>query len=109
MFVGIGKSCIFASLFERRVLLKEVWRGGRVVDYSGLENRRTATFRGFESLPLRKKVLSVSSLRELTLFSFCNFSTNKLRKNERNHCQILASAYCAFVCVLSAMFHPIPY
>ena len=80
MFVGIGKSCIFASLFERRVLLKEVWRGGRVVDYSGLENRRTATFRGFESLPLRKKVLSVSSLRELTLFSFCNFSTNKLRK-----------------------------
>ena len=41
MFVGIGKSCIFASLFERRVLLKEVWRGGRVVDYSGLENRRT--------------------------------------------------------------------
>ncbi len=55
MFVSIGKSCIFASLFERRVLLKEVWRGGRVVDYSGLENRRTATFRGFESLPLRKK------------------------------------------------------
>ena len=52
-FVGIGKSCIFASLFERRVFLKEVWRGGRVVDYSGLENRRTATFRGFESLPLR--------------------------------------------------------
>ena len=63
MFVSIGKSCIFASLFERRVLLKEVWRGGRVVDYSGLENRRTA-------LPLRKKVLSVSSLRELTLFFF---------------------------------------
>ena len=53
MFVGIGKNCIFASLFERRVLLNEVWRGGRVVDYSGLENRRTATFRGFESLPLR--------------------------------------------------------
>ncbi len=50
MFVSIGKSCIFALLFERGVLLKEVWRGGRVVDYSGLENRRTATFRGFESL-----------------------------------------------------------
>ena len=54
MFVSIGKSCIFALLFERGVLLKEVWRGGRVVDYSGLENRRTATFRGFESLPLRE-------------------------------------------------------
>ena len=26
-----------------------------MVDYSGLENRRTATFRGFESLPLRLK------------------------------------------------------
>jgi hypothetical protein len=50
-------------------------------------------------------VLSVSSLKELMLFSFCNFSTNKLRKNERNHCQILASAYCAFmlVHVLSAL------
>ena len=77
MFVGIGKSCIFASLFERRVLLKEVWRGGRVVDYSGLENRRTAT--------------------------------NKLRKNERNRCLILVSAYRAFVYVLSAIFQPIPY
>ncbi len=47
MFVGIGKSCIFASLFERRVLLKEVWRGGRVVDYSGLENRRTVCLCSF--------------------------------------------------------------
>ena len=29
-------------------------RGGRVVECSGLENRRAATpFRGFESLPLR--------------------------------------------------------
>jgi type IV secretory pathway component VirB8 len=50
-------------------------------------------------------MLSVNSLKELMLFSFCNFSTNKLRKNERNHCQILASAYCAFmlVHVLSAL------
>ena len=31
MFVSIGKSCIFASLFERRVLLKEV---GEVVEWS---------------------------------------------------------------------------
>ena len=76
-----------------------------MVDYSGLENRRTATFRGFESLPLRKKVLSVSSLRELTLFFFYK---NLLRK-ERNRCLILAYAYRAFVCVLSAMFQPIPY
>ena len=70
MFVGIGKSCIFASLFERRVLLKEVWRGGRVVDYSGLENRRTATFRGFESLPLRKKNVKHQFFKRIDAFFF---------------------------------------
>ena len=30
------------------------WRDGRVVDYSGLENRRTERYRGFESLSLRR-------------------------------------------------------
>ena len=29
-------------------------RGGRVVECTGLENQRTAMYRGFESLPLRK-------------------------------------------------------
>ena len=33
------------------------WKGGRVVDYSGLENRRTERYRGFESLPFRFFVL----------------------------------------------------
>lgn len=31
------------------------WRDGRVVDYNGLENRRTERYRGFESLSLRVK------------------------------------------------------
>ena len=31
------------------------WRDGRVVDYNGLENRRTERYRGFESLSLRLK------------------------------------------------------
>ena len=31
------------------------WRDGRVVDYTGLENRHTATYRGFESLSLRNR------------------------------------------------------
>ena len=31
------------------------WRGGRVVECTGLENQRTAMYRGFESLPLRKR------------------------------------------------------
>ena len=29
------------------------WRGGRVDEGSGLENQRRATYRGFESHPLR--------------------------------------------------------
>ena len=33
----------------------EHWRDGRVVDYSGLENRRAERHRGFESLSLRKE------------------------------------------------------
>ncbi len=32
------------------------WRGDRVVDGNGLENRRGETHRGFESLPLRQSV-----------------------------------------------------
>ena len=33
------------------------WRDGRVVDYSGLENRRAERHRGFESLSLRQNIL----------------------------------------------------
>ena len=33
--------------------IKEFWRGGRVVDCGGLENRCTARYPGFESLSLR--------------------------------------------------------
>ena len=30
------------------------WKDGRVIDCTGLENRRTARYRGFESLSFRK-------------------------------------------------------
>ena len=40
-------------------------KGGRVVDYSGLENRRTERYRGFESLPFRRY-----RLRESLRFPF---------------------------------------
>ena len=44
----------FASLSKNKALLKkEFWRGGRVVDCGGLENRCTARYPGFESLSLR--------------------------------------------------------
>ena len=34
-----------------------LWRDGRVVECTGLENRRTERYRGFESLSLRQRVL----------------------------------------------------
>ena len=35
-------------------MLREAGKDGRVVDYTGLENRHTATCRGFESLSFRR-------------------------------------------------------
>ena len=55
IFVDSKKSRTFASLSKTKPSYKEVWKGGRVVDYSGLENRRAERHRGFESLPLRNK------------------------------------------------------
>ena len=41
------------SLFQMNSVTHNHWRDGRVVDYNGLENRRTERYRGFESLSLR--------------------------------------------------------
>ena len=46
--------CTFAALLEESTSEKEFWRGGRVVDCGGLENRCTERYPGFESLSLRK-------------------------------------------------------
>ena len=43
-----------SAAYESVAFKKSNWRDGRVVDYSGLENRRTERYRGFESLSLRK-------------------------------------------------------
>ena len=56
IFVDSKKSRTFASLSKTKPSYKEVWKGGRVVDYSGLENRRAERHRGFESLPFRKEI-----------------------------------------------------
>ena len=45
----------FALAFEKEVGTHNHWRDGRVVDYNGLENRRTERYRGFEALSLREK------------------------------------------------------
>ena len=53
------------ALREKALLEKEVqkmfWRGGRVVDCGGLENRCAARHPGFESLSLRK-LLKINKL-----------------------------------------------
>ena len=55
--------------FQRKALLiKEFWRGGRVVDCGGLENRCTARYPGFESLSLRNKGCKSSICEIYTLF-----------------------------------------
>ena len=55
LFAGFKIMRTFASLLKGSTLAKEFWRDGRVVDYNGLENRRTERYRGFESLSLRNK------------------------------------------------------
>ena len=45
------KKCYLCTALPRRPFILR--RDGRVVDYSGLENRRTERYRGFESLSLR--------------------------------------------------------
>ena len=58
----------FASLLKGSTLAKEFWRGGRVVDCGGLENRCTARYPGFESLSLRNKGCKSSICEIYTLF-----------------------------------------
>ena len=49
------KDLYLCTAFERkRFPIGKPWRGGRVVDCGGLENRCTARYPGFESLSLRR-------------------------------------------------------
>ena len=71
-----GKVCRFQKkpylciAFGKESLLKKrVWRGGRVVDCGGLENRCTARYPGFESLSLRNKGCKSSVCKIYTLFA----------------------------------------
>ena len=54
-YLQTQKKVVPLHRFRKQSLLKEVWKGGRVVDYSGLENRRAERHRGFESLPFRAR------------------------------------------------------
>ena len=52
----------FAPLLTKSTSEKKFWRGGRVVDCGGLENRCTARYPGFESLSLRWKIAALKLL-----------------------------------------------
>ena len=78
----------FAPLLTKSTSEKKFWRGGRVVDCGGLENRCTARYPGFESLSLREtsktkggqiKTNPVKS-RFYGIFSFC-LQTSKRHEN----------------------------
>ena len=56
------------ALREKRFLKRKFWRGGRVVDCGGLENRCAARHPGFESLSLRNKGCKSSICKIYTLF-----------------------------------------
>ena len=68
LFAGFKIMRTFASLLKGSTLAKEFWRGGRVVDCGGLENRCTARYPGFESLSLRNKGCKSSICKIYTLF-----------------------------------------
>ena len=63
-----SSSLVFRS---KKVLHVRHWKGGRVVDYSGLENRRAERHRGFESLPFRREASSESCS---LFFCYSNFT-----------------------------------
>ncbi len=54
-FGGKKKTTYLCNRFRTLINSFRERRDGRVVDYSGLENRRTERYRGFESLSLRNK------------------------------------------------------
>ena len=58
------KPLTFALANKQKRQLSFVRRDGRVVEYTGLENRRTARYRGFESLSLRNRVLQTNGLQD---------------------------------------------
>ena len=47
------KGITFALAFDQSQFSRTVRKDGRVVEYTGLENRRAERHRGFESLSLR--------------------------------------------------------
>ncbi len=62
-----------------------------MVDSTGLENRRTETYRGFESLSFRRKKTG-SGKRNLFLFSLYGSTPDSSKKGAR----IMPDAFCRY-------------
>ena len=76
----------------------EHWRDGRVVDYNGLENRRTERYRGFESLSLRQKHLK--GINQVPFFYACLstlFGSNSLKIIFLEGCFLFESCVCSYM------------
>ena len=58
----------FCTAFRPHACSDALRRDGRVVDYNGLENRRTERCRGFESLSLRKVNLKPADFQRVLFF-----------------------------------------
>ena len=86
-----GKYPYICTAIEKDFMFFLIRRDGRVVDYSGLENRRTERYRGFESLSLRQKVSK----------GFHNPIQNSLQ-NIDNRCKIKVLQRFFFVCPLQS-------
>ena len=64
------KPLTFALANKQKRQLSFVRRDGRVVEYTGLENRRTARYRGFESLSLRTESCKSKDLQDFFLIVY---------------------------------------
>ena len=68
------------------------WKDGRVVDYTGLENRRAERHRGFESLSFRRKETS-------RLFFLCVQWRCKLEKRQETADSLAESKFLHYLCI----------
>ena len=67
---GAGKTAFRTQNKDASQVVVKVWRDGRVVDYNGLENRRTERYRGFESLSLRIESCKSKDLQDFSFLCF---------------------------------------
>ena len=110
MFAYSKNSRTFAALLRKQ----SSWRGGRVVDCGGLENRWTERFPGFESLSLRQQgAVSWCQLTALVLYicvclkgSCRNCRVCRYRgQSEKYVAKRVPKAYRPFYNVIIGWFH----